>query len=299
MLIEKDTQQNIKAYLAKEHHPGLVLIGEKGIGKRLIADDIAKNLLGVENLETCPDYLVVESVNGSILIEQLNELKKRTLYCAVTVPFKVFVIDDADTMNSHSQNSLLKILEDGNDTNLFIFVAHKPLIETIHSRCETIRVNNPTDDEIKAFLTDNGVVADETIMCIADNRIGLYQQMITDKKYVEDCKSILNRFLTMQKKRELLEAFGLVKEKDGDSFYDGHSVDKVLMFVKYMKEMYKEVLYDYIGHSNGIDYTAVKKQYDCLKCINIISVIDQHVDNMKNKGHYTRNDFFDLVRYMV
>lgn len=153
MLIEKETEHYINNYLRQKKHPALILMGDKSIGKRLIADEIARKLLATDSLQTCPDYLSVESVNGAILLEHLSQVKERTSYCAVTAEFKVFVIDDANTMNGFAQNSLLKILEEGNATNIFIFVAHKPLLNTIHSRCETICIKNPSNEEVREFYS--------------------------------------------------------------------------------------------------------------------------------------------------
>lgn len=299
MLIEKDTKRSVEGYLSKGQYPGLVLLGDKGIGKRLIADYIAKELLSTDNLEVCPDYLLVEPSNGSINIGQLEELKKRSKYCAVTKEYKVYVIDDADCMNNYSQNSLLKILEDGNATNIFIFVANKPLLSTIHSRCDTIRVNRPTDDEVRAYFNEKGLDLDETILRIADNRIGIYNQLISNPDFVGDCKRIYNSFLNLINKRDLLNAFGLVKEKDKNSFYDSNPIENVILFINYIKELFKDVLYDYMGVPNGTDYTALKSHYSYYECINIINVIDNHISRMGIKGQYSKNDFFDLIRFMV
>lgn len=299
MLTEKKTELYIKNYLSQNKHPALILLGDKGIGKRLMADEIARKLLNTDSLNTCPDYLSVESMNGSILLDQLSEIKNRISYCAITADYKVIVIDDADTMNAYAQNSLLKILEDGNATNIFIFVAHKPLLDTIHSRCETISVKNPSNEEVLDFFKNKGQKIDEIIMKIADNRLGVYQQMLNDDKFTDDSKQIIHQFITMKKKRDLFDAFGLVKEKDSNCFYENHSYENVKLFLEYIKELFKDVLYDFAGISNGTDYTTLKNNYDMIKCLNIITVLDQHLSNMNIKGKYTKNDFFDLVRFIV
>lgn len=303
MLLAKEAQEKISKYLSvveqpdSDGHPSsLILLGEKGIGKRFLADTIAKKLLATDSLATCPDYCLVESEKGAILIDHLENVKLRSNYFSVTGEYKVYVIDDADTMNDYSQNSLLKLLEEGNATNIFVFVAHKSLLSTIHSRCQTIQINIPSDEEIQDYFIENGLELDRDIMKMASNRVGLYHQLIADEKYTEDIKVIVNRFIKLEKKRDLLEAFGLVKEK-GD-FFEVYSLEKVQLFMKRIRDLFSSALYFSFGISDGKDYTNVVRHYDSQKCMDIISLINKHVERMAH-GRYTKNDFFDLIRYMV
>ena len=53
---------------------------------------------------------------------------------------KVYLIDPADAMNDESQNSLLKVLEDGPGYAAFLLLCANPgrLFSTIRSRCEIL-----------------------------------------------------------------------------------------------------------------------------------------------------------------
>lgn len=301
MLLASETKNRIFTAIQyrKNQYLRLILQGEKGIGKRMAADDIASKILNVsvDKLNTCPDYMVVESQKGAILIEQLGELKKKVQYNPSVSQYKVFVIDDADMMNVNAQNSLLKLIEDGNATNVFIFVAHKPLLDTIHSRCETIIVKKPSYDEVKEYFNSTSTDMDELIMRIADNRIGLYQNYQTDTEYVETCKDIIDSFLYMKNKREILEIFGQIKEKDNKNFYEVFSTEKVQMFMRYLKEIFVDILCDAVG----IIYFnySIKGLFPVEKCIEVTQEISEHIDRMGNRGRYTKNDFFDLIRHMA
>lgn len=56
---------------------------------------------------------------------------------------KVYIIQDADTMNVQAQNALLKLLEEPPESASFILCASNPrqLLPTVRSRCELIRTN--------------------------------------------------------------------------------------------------------------------------------------------------------------
>lgn len=300
LLIADNTKNSIEQYLSRESHPGLILQGEKGIGKRHIAEEIAMKLLETDRLDLCPDFILIES-NGSILLDDLKKVKERANYCAVNADYKVYIIDDANTMNVNSQNSLLKLLEDANATNIFIFVAHSPLIETICSRCDVITVHTPFPDEVKEYYKIIGTECDELIMKVADNRIGLYNNMASDEKYVKDIKIIISGILNLKKKRDLFELFHVLKEGDSNSFYESYSMENVIHFMRYLKELFKELLYEHMNIPNvsGTDLSVLKELYGLSACINAIQLMDDHVARMQIKGQYSKNDFFDLIRYLT
>ena len=68
---------------------------------------------------------------------------------------KVYLIDPADAMNEESQNSLLKVLEDGPGYAAFLLLCANPgrLFSTIRSRCELITLP-PEEEAIDPALTE-------------------------------------------------------------------------------------------------------------------------------------------------
>ncbi len=65
---------------------------------------------------------------------------------------KVYVIEDADTMNTQAQNALLKLLEEPPETAAFILCASNSalLLPTVRSRCEIIRANADAEESAEA-----------------------------------------------------------------------------------------------------------------------------------------------------
>lgn len=298
ILMAPATKNQVEKYLSNNKHYPLILLGDKGIFKSKIAEYIAKKLLNTDSL-VHPDFLRVEPDNGNIRLEQLDILHRFSRICAVNSKYKIFLIEEANTMTINAQNSLLKILEDCNATNIFIFVAHEPLLDTIHSRCTTIRVKRPSDDEVREYLKENGETVDDLMLKIADHRLGYYYDIVADKKYVEDCYKIIKTFLSGQKK-DLLEVFGVLKEKDQNNFYDSYSTEKLMLLIKYIKEMFAKLLYENIGCTKTeLDYAYMKKKYSSNSILAIITYLQQHLERMSIKGQYTKNDFFDLIRYLI
>lgn len=68
---------------------------------------------------------------------------------AIDGGWRIVIVDDADTMNRNSQNSILKILEEPPEKSLLILVTHRPgaLLPTIFSRSSLINFY-PLDNQL-------------------------------------------------------------------------------------------------------------------------------------------------------
>ncbi len=138
-----------------------LFVGPESVGKFMIAKIFAESLVaGQKKLET--DYLekVIKNQDVEILspetIEKkgvikikdfetktIREVQKNlSLYPAIG-RYRVLLINDAQKMNSVAQNSLLKTLEEPNESSIIILVANQEeaILETIKSRCQKISFN--------------------------------------------------------------------------------------------------------------------------------------------------------------
>jgi DNA polymerase-3 subunit delta' len=78
---------------------------------------------------------------------------------------KIFVIEDADKMNDPAQNALLKTLEEPQPDTVFLLISdhEEELLETIRSRCRTVRLESVPEGSIVEFLTSEGMDAAEAL----------------------------------------------------------------------------------------------------------------------------------------
>ncbi|KAG1694844.1 3-oxoacyl-[acyl-carrier-protein] synthase 2 [Nymphon striatum] len=139
----KAVQQQIDE--TKEHLPhALLLVGEEGIGKRILAERMARSLLCMNpvNFEACgncqsckthesganPDYTKVE------LLEDKQQIT---------------IINPIERMNNNAANSLLKSLEEPANNSVIILVASHlgKILPTIKSRCQLVSVQSPSYEE--------------------------------------------------------------------------------------------------------------------------------------------------------
>jgi DNA polymerase III subunit delta' len=152
-----------------------LLLGPPGSGKSSVARAMAAALscpvepgAGCGECSTClrilrgrhPDVHHIAPEGPLIPVDVIRE---SVLPEAARSPFegsqKVFVIEDADKMNDPAQNSLLKTLEEPHADTTFILISdhEEELLETIRSRCRTVRLESVGEGAIVELLTAEGV----------------------------------------------------------------------------------------------------------------------------------------------
>jgi DNA polymerase III gamma/tau subunit len=122
-----------------------------------------------------PDVRVIDAEFQGLLMDEDSEKQKtlridtvreftRYVYQkAILSPWKVFIINDAHTLNINSQNAMLKILEEPPPGTIFILVAAKRnlLLPTIISRSCAIEFNRLPTAAVEELLERGGMTLDE------------------------------------------------------------------------------------------------------------------------------------------
>jgi len=97
---------------------------------------------------------------------------------------KVFVIEEADTMNLAAQNALLKTLEEPIGRTLIILLTDQPgaLLPTIRSRCQLVRFLPLNQDLVARELIKRGIDARDATDAakFTEGSMGMAQQWIAD-----------------------------------------------------------------------------------------------------------------------
>ena len=161
-------QVSVKSKLKRAIETGNItnaylLTGPEGVGKKMVAEDFAENLLGVR-LENSPDYkcIGVKKGENSIKIDQIRDMIG-DMSIKPYGDYKIFIIDDADKMTIQAQNALLKTLEEPSAYGIIILVTRndQALLDTIRSRCLEIKFAPLTNRDIRAILSEKGIDDDQ------------------------------------------------------------------------------------------------------------------------------------------
>ncbi len=91
----------------------------------------------------------IESKNGLIAVAEAKSIISKLSLTAVSDGYKAVVFYLPERMNQETANRLLKMVEEPPEKTLFIFITHAPekVLQTIFSRCQSIRVMPLTKEE--------------------------------------------------------------------------------------------------------------------------------------------------------
>lgn len=146
---------------------GLLLTGPAGAGVETFARSLAASLLAVDSSERSrallgagshPDLLMVapEETGKAVKVDAIRELIEFVSLTAQYGSRKVAVILNAEAMNRHAANMLLKTLEEPPPQSQLILVSSQPALMpiTIRSRCQMIDLTPVTSAQTEHWLRE-------------------------------------------------------------------------------------------------------------------------------------------------
>ena len=164
-----------------------ILNGERGSGKRMLANLFATTLLCESgNSEPCgkchscrqaesgnhPDIIrVTHEKPNSISVDDIRTQVNNTVDIKpYQGPYKVYIIPQADLMTPQAQNAILKTIEEPPAYAVFLLLTENEemLLPTINSRCVMLKLRNIKDTLIRKYLMENLEIPDyKADMCTA------------------------------------------------------------------------------------------------------------------------------------
>ena len=147
----------------------LIFAGPDGVGKRLVALAVAQRLNCLtaaagegDACGTCSACRRIASGNHPDVVtvppdSKVDAVREQTAAAAYR-PFegrrRVFIFDEADTLQPVAQNALLKTLEEPARSSQFILVTGRPdgLLPTVRSRCPQLRFGRLDIDDVAELL---------------------------------------------------------------------------------------------------------------------------------------------------
>jgi hypothetical protein len=277
LIINADTEEQLLGYLRRSDPGSLILSGKKHMGKATAAKRVAEHLLG-GRLFPNPDFMAVEPEDGTIHIEQVRCLIEKSRLLPAAAKRQVFLVDDADRMSISAQNALLKLLEDGNDTNIVIFISNGGLLPTICSRCTQV-----------SFLECDMDMQDGVLKLLSNGCPGI-SAMYKDTVFlavIKESVTCLN-----ESPGDILKIMHAVKEKDKDFFFDKYTLEEVQLYFKFLREFYKAALLQQLGYSQaGIPVDGVCLRDDMPRICELANLAERQCRMKK----YSRNDFLRFL----
>lgn len=251
-----------------------ILEGARGVGKNELAHYFACMLYSNEevdlNKNECrlilnDDFLNVYTIypqNKSNVItkDQILKLKEEFSYTSQIKGPRVYIINDVDTMNVSSANSLLKFIEEPqNDLyGILLTTNSKKILPTILSRCQLITLNELDSDFIRRELIKSGIDNETAaILCLITKDISEAMKLFEDSRTAKMIE-MFKGFFKLNTELEKVVYFEQLKKTLGfDKEITKYYVSLLILVFEDLIYLYNNI--DKINFEIYIDYLEILK----------------------------------------
>lgn len=274
--------EKIKKYLIQSIEEKNILhsylfLGTDGIGKFLFAKEFAKYILCKESkisdcaCKSCicfdtknhPDFSIINESGDTIKVEYIREVIEKIIEKPIVSDRKVYIINACEKMTKEAQNCLLKTLEEPPEfvTIILISANENLILNTIKSRCASIKFNSIEKEDLEKYITDN-----------------LEYQNLTENllKYFDG--SIGKAINTQDKEEDFLEIERIIKSVNEKDLIDFMQPTKILYD--------KENIFEYLNYIIVCLYEEAKYNKNFLNCI---KYVNECITRLKANGYLDMN----------
>ena len=224
--------------------------GPPGIGKRLVAQELAKAMLcdtrtGCGTCKNCrkfiggnhPDYREIQPEGADIKVDQIREISENLHFRPFEGSCRVIVLDGVERFREEAANAFLKSLEEPPAYVYFVLVTSdiKGLLPTIRSRCQQMAFQSLSDTDKAQILTNRFNLEPamaERLASISFRRLETEEEAWD--AFVKDTRLILTFYKLMRDEGHAIDLLGdAVRDRQGFARLHDHllAVTRELTFM--------------------------------------------------------------------
>jgi replication factor C subunit 2/4 len=287
----------LKTALETKNIPHLIFFGPSGCGKTSTILALSKELFGNNYKDRIIELNASDERGINMIREKIKVYAKQSVNTSQDAPpWKIIILDEADTMTPDSQFALRRIMEQYSKITRFCIICnyHHKIIEPIISRCSLFRFKPINNEDIVNKLIN---------ICYKEN-INYTQDMLN--KIINLSRGDLRKAINLLQKcyniygnsfnNELLEEISGIIPTDKFNLLMENIFNKNMTFVdSYIKQLYYDgyslvnqilLFHDYIVQSNLSSITKAKICYKIVEIDqNLIKGSDEFIQFM-NLSYY-------------
>lgn len=301
---ERIKEHFITAVRHKKISHAYIMEGDKGSGKKLLADAFAKILQcegrnGTSSVETCgkcesciqmehhdhPDVIWVSHEKPSVI--SVGEIREQIVNTVDIMPYKgpykIYIVDEAEKMNAAAQNAILKTIEEPPEyAVIFLLTTNRgAFLDTILSRCILLATRPVSEAAVEKYLIDNYSISKEEAEFAAGfslGNIGKAEAIVSSEEFRElkDLTLSILRYIHEIESYEIADKVKEYKKHKNriDDFFDIFLMwFRDVMLLKADNSVNAEAAKKKIIFKN--EYVSLKKQADKLDLESIDYIIDR------------------------
>lgn len=256
-----------------------ILNGEKGSGRKMLADAFSRALLcegklSFEACGICKSCLQAESDNHpdihrlthekmSISVDDIREqINNDIAIKPYSGDYKIYIIPDAAKMTEQAQNALLKTMEEPPSYAVILLITDNisHLLPTIQSRCVTLNTKPVNKEQIADYLAKSLSMEIEQARIAAgfcQGNMGQAIRFATSEDFQQMKTDVLNLLKNIDT-IDLPEIVGIIREFSKNKGFINDYLDLILLW-------YRDVLMFKITKDTNLllyqnEYTSISRQ---------------------------------------
>ena len=275
MIGQKEVLKQIDNLIEKGFPRFIVITGEKGQGKTELAKYISKKL----------EYPLVEF---GIKVDEIREMIEMSY--KQTEPI-IYLIQNGDKMSLGAKNSLLKVIEEPPNNAYFIMELQQieNTLETIKSRCQQIKMENYTQEDINSFSEGLSITPEETVI-LSDIAKNKYQVDLLLKYKPVEFYNYVDKVVNNIYRVSSANSFKLSEKLDLKDTGEGYDLN---LFFEVFKNIcleqaqilveVEDMKLDFISYTKSIEITSKYQQKLKINGINKQSLIDNWILDIRKE----------------
>lgn len=310
MLDDMIGQNNLKKVLQRGVETGRIahaylLWASVGMGKYTLARSFAKALLCTSNDPACgeckacklfeggtlPDFKIIEKVKDDkeIKIKAIRDMQEEVYVKPVYSGKKVYIIQDADSMNTEAQNCLLKTLEDPPHYLHIVLTASNvnALLPTVRSRVVRLDFAPYSKEEFSAILNrlGHGEEAGSTAYSMAEGVPGRAVQLMSGKNEMTVRDGIAEMLFEL--KTDTLAIYRIHSFMEKNKEYIDWILDSMISLIRDMLVYHMNKKEELLLNTDKKDMIILHAhKWGVKSLISCIGILDDGRKSLKAKGNY-------------
>ena len=162
LINQQEIKNRLKGFIDAGTMPHLLFAGPPGTGKTTAALVLINEILSdfdvfgrkEDQIQTNVPYLELNASDERGINVVRERIKNFAHLMAINAPFRVIILDEADSMTSDAQHALRRTMEKYSTTCRFILICNysSKIIEPIQSRCAVFRFAPLSEKDTKKYL---------------------------------------------------------------------------------------------------------------------------------------------------
>ncbi len=246
----------VKSFVKSKSLPHLLFAGSPGTGKTTTALVVARELYGENGLKG--NFLELNASDDRGIDVIRNTIKEfAKLKSLAEVPYKIIVLDEADSLTKEAQQALRRTMEKYSSTCRFILACNEisKLIDPIQSRCVIFKFKPLTNENLRELIKkiekNEGIeVNEESIEILINSSKGDLRKLVNTLQSASSISKkidsrLLDEILDFVDPKEVKEMIS--KAIKGDFFGARDLLIKLkskrgMTSLEVLKEIYKEII---------------------------------------------------------